>query len=88
MTKARDFPLALSSLRTTVSLSSSKSSASNKLLRFLREISNTASTIHLVAPDRMVDKSARCPRIRESAFRSIDFPEPVSPVSIQRPEAK
>jgi hypothetical protein len=36
----------------------------------------------------MVDKSARCPRIRESAFRSIDFPEPVSPVSIQRPEAK
>ena len=51
-------------------------------------ISNVASTIHFEAFDLMVDKSALCPKIRDNACNKMDFPEPVSPVSIDKPLSK
>lgn len=51
-------------------------------------MSKVASTIHFDAFARMVDKSARCPSMRDKACNKMDFPEPVSPVSIDKPLSK
>lgn len=36
----------------------------------------------------MVDKSALCPNISDKACNKMDFPEPVSPVSMDKPLSK
>jgi hypothetical protein len=51
-------------------------------------MSKVASTIHFEAFVRMVDKSALCPSISDNACNRMDFPEPVSPVSIDKPLSK
>ena len=76
----RDFPEGKISLLKIVSTSKSTSKSSKTECEDFDK-SNTTSTMHFLEASRTADKSALAPKTRDRASITIDFPEPVSPVT-------